>query len=687
MTRQSPDKLDLLQRSLADEFEVPSYEQWRREAEDLLKGASFDKRMFTPTVEGITLKPLYCREDIADLPGLSSLPGQPPFVRGQQAVSGRCMITQRFTADNPQQTNAALRHDLQRGLGGIILEPHLQTIDQAIRVFDQIDPVAVPVIIDCGEHGLSSLAILVAAIRSRDLSAARLRGAIAADPVASLLTCGRLQMPLNDVLDQMAVMTAWGIEIAPSLGTIWVHGEVHHNAGASAVQELAATMATGLYYVRRMEQRGLVPETVLPRMRFSYGVGTAFFMEIAKLRAARLLWQRLLEAADVDPDDRTMWMHARSSETGLSRMDSHTNLLRVTTGALAAAVAGVDSIETAPFDLSGTNQGEFSRRLARNTQLVLADEVHLDTVTDPAGGCWYIEWLTHELARRGWELFQEIEQQGGILKAITGGWWQKQIAETATRRHQASAQRKTVLVGTSAYPAPRSMASISGESAAKMAAPWEQDREHDEQAVAALGELRLLDHKDTELVEAAVKAAGAGASAPAIEQAITRGSLEPEKVSALQMFRAAEPFERIHRAVRAAAEDRPELAAFLVGLGPVREYMPRADFATSVLQIGGFEVRQTSGFDTTDEAVKSFVASGCALALVCGTERSYAELGLHAVRLLRESHKDAIIILAGQPPDDLRSECERADAVFFIHMDSDVPATLAAIASRLGVTL
>jgi len=199
--------------------------------------------------------------------------------------------------------------------------------------------------------------------------------------------------------------------------------------------------------------------------------------------------------------------------------------------------------------------------------------------------------------------------------------------------------------------------------------------------------MRLLDYRDTELVEAAVKAAGVGASAPQVEQALARGGSEPEEVSALQTFRAAEPFERIHRAVRAAADARPEPAAFVVGLGPVREYMPRVDFATSFLQIGGFEVQRTSGFDTVEEAVKAFVASGCAIALVCGSDQAYAELGLHAVRLLRESHKDAIIILAGQPPDDLRSECEKAGAVFFIHMDSDVPATLAAVASRLGVTL
>jgi methylmalonyl-CoA mutase len=544
------------------------------------------------------------------------------------------------------------------------------------------------VFVECDENGLANLAMLISAVREQGLATARLRGAIASDPLNSLIQRGHLVMPMSEVLDHMAVMTAWGIEIAPSMGSIWVHGDTHHNAGATAVEELAAVIATALYYVREMESRSLVPETVLPRMRFSFGAGTSFFMEIAKLRAARLLWQRLLEAANVDPDDRRMWMHVRTSRTGLSHLDAHTNLLRLTTGALAAAVAGADSIEVDPFDIPDSTPSEFSRRLARNTQVILADEVHLDTVTDPAGGCWYVEWLTHELARRGWEQFQQIESKGGMLEAVRSGWWQEQIASVVKERRSRFAHRKEVLVGANKYPAPPAESETparTAQSTGKNAA-GRQDSEDD--AVAkVLEELKQTDVSDTEFVEVAITAATAGASSTAINNAVRQGTNDPEQAPKVAPFRAAEPFEAIHSAVRNAAKTQPNLKAFVVGLGPVRNYMPRVDFAAGFLEVGGFEVARNLGFDTPEEAVKAFGESGCAIALVCGTDENYAEDAVNAAQMIRSSSSDALIVLAGLPGDDLRKELERAGVEFFIHLGSDVPMTLSAVARRLGVAL
>ncbi|UCD16806.1 MAG: acyl-CoA mutase large subunit family protein, partial [Candidatus Zixiibacteriota bacterium] len=465
---------------LLDEFPPPKYEDWRAEVVRLLKGAPFNRRMMTHTHEGITLQPMYRREDINGLTHIASLPGCAPFLRGRKTLRNHGNawdVAQEISYPIPDEFNRALKSDLDRGLTAVTLpldrasrlglDPDQAEVGQvgdggvSISCMDDLtgalkglDLIKVPVNVQCGSCGLPYLGLLIAGAMTGGVTLSGLRGAVAMDPFEELLMTGNLPMSFQDAFDEMAGMALWSVEHAPDLGTIWVHGEPFHDGGANAVQELAFALATGVVYLREMEKRGLAPEKIAPAVRFSFALGTNFFMEASKLRAARLLWYRILESCGVPEEGRVIWMHARTSRYTLTLYDPHINILRATTEALSGAIGGTDSLHVAPFDDHIRPANDFSRRIARNIQIIIKDEAQLTKVADPGGGSWYIEHLTNEIAKAAWSLFQTVEGMGGMAKAIEMGFPQKEVARVAEQRAEVFATRRDIIVGTNNYPNP-----------------------------------------------------------------------------------------------------------------------------------------------------------------------------------------------------------------------------------------
>jgi len=465
-----------------NEFPPTPYEEWRKVVDKFLKGAPFEKRLVTKTYEDIDLQPMYRQEDIEGLPHLDSLPGFAPYLRGTTPlgyVANSWDVAQELPYATPTALNEALRADLSRGQNAVNLvldRPTLAGVDadqaeaddvgrgglsissvaDLAQALDGVDLEAVPVYIQASTSALTFTALLAALVQKQGKSLAKVRGAIGMDPLGQLARDGRLPRDLDGVYDVMAQLAAWAKANAPQVQTITVQGSPYHNGGSSATQELAFVLATAVDYVRAMQARGLSIDDIAPRIRFSLSIGTNFFMEIARLRAARLLWAKIVQAFGGNEASQKMSLHARTSAWNQTvYLGLEPNRLRPARQPAARHHRGVfrrGRRLRQPAYLA-------VRRTASRTGRILpsrrSQHAHRAARGKPhhshRGGSWYVENLTDSVARKTWALFQEVEKQGGMAKALAAGWPQSQIAGTATKRAANLAKRKDIFVGTNGY--------------------------------------------------------------------------------------------------------------------------------------------------------------------------------------------------------------------------------------------
>jgi len=550
------------------DFQPPSYEEWVEATVKSLRGKPFES-LISHTYEGFEIQPIYRQEDAAGIDHQHTLPGASPFARGPKA-SGYLIqpwgVAQEIGYRSPRETNAALRHDLDRGqtvvnlalaeatlagrdslaadeagAGGLAL----RDADDLAQALDGVDLAAFPIIVDGGTAALALTGLLAAVAERQGVSLARLQGWIDNDPLAALAQDGSLPAPLETHLDEMAWLTGWAAEHAPGFGTVAVHGDCYQNSGGHAVQELTFALATGVAYIRAMAERGLDIEITAPRMRFVLGVGPDFFMEMAKLRAARLLWSQVVDAFGGGEDAQRMRIHARTASWNKAAADPYVNLLRTTTEAFAGALGGVESLHVTPFDAPLRPPDEFSHRLARNQQLILQAEANLIRLIDPAGGAWYVEWLTDQVARRAWALFQEVEARGGMAAALMEGFPQAQVAATAQARAENVAAGKDVFVGVNKYPPPANGITPSLHAMADQAppSPGRSDRiaVDDDRRQALLDRLvQARKAGGATVVQAAVDAAAGGVTLVEITGALRADAGDGPTVTRLVSFHIEE---------------------------------------------------------------------------------------------------------------------------------------------------
>lgn len=459
------------------DFPKVNYNDWRKVVEGELKGAAFDQKMLTPIREGFTLQPLYGATDAAGFSAANSYPGFAPFVRGTRAADHLGQgweISQEINCSSPSDFNHHARNSLASGLNALNMvldkatrnghDPDwarpdevgakglsIATLQDLEKALEGIDLKKTSLFVRSGASGMPFAALLIALARQRKQPPAKLRGCIEMNPLGVLTHEGTLPQSLEGAYREMAALTGWAAKHAPKLQTICVHSRSWHEAGGHAVQELAFTLATGVEYLREMNNRGLDVNVVAPRMRFSVTVGTNFFLEIAKLRALRLLWARAVAALEGNEEAQRLALHVRTSLWNKTVRDPHNNILRATVEAFAGVLGGCDSMQVGAFDEVIRPPDDFSRRLARNTQLILQRECHLTHVIDPAGGSWFVENVTAELATRAWALFQEVEKLGGMAAALRAEFPQKAVAATAAEKIDAITNKRSIIVGVNQY--------------------------------------------------------------------------------------------------------------------------------------------------------------------------------------------------------------------------------------------
>ncbi|MDC0935184.1 methylmalonyl-CoA mutase family protein [Pirellulales bacterium] len=699
--------------SIRNIFPPAQYAQWRESAEATLNGAPFEKKLVTRTYEGIDFQPVYVRADFAGDGDPSGFPGLPPFVRGANAsgavVTGWDLRQEHATPDLTT-ANAAILADLAGGVTSLLLvldraaragfDPdhagahelagrdglmayHVEDLDAALA---EVELSMIGVSIEAGAAFLPAAAQMAALLQRRGHSPAEVRGAFNADPIAVLARDGILPVSLKTALTHAADLAQWTAENYPHMSAIGVDTAPYHHAGATAVQDLAFSIATAVEYLRAMTRAGMTIADAAKQILFRMSIGTHHFLAIAKLRAGRRLWARVVDACGGPADSAAMHVQTRISNRVLTRHDPYVNLLRNTVGVFAAGVAGADAITSIPFDYVAGPSNDFSRRVARNTGLILQEEAHLHRVIDPAGGSWFLETATDQLAEKAWETFQEIERLGGMIRALESGWVAAQIAAGFAPRAKDIATRKEGITGVSEFPNldelpldhPQPDPPTLRDNAARRVAALRTD-------VAELSALSTADSDGSAAsrTAAAVQAAAAGATLGQLAESLGFHR-QPTSITPLEPQPFAEPFEELRDACDAwqlAHGNRPR--AFLANLGPVAHHTARANYSKSFFEAGGFEVITNQGFEEIPAAVDAFTQSGATVAVICSSDKLYPEYVPQLASRLKAAGARHVV-LAGKP--GANEEAWKAAGVDrFIFISCDVLGALRDMLQAEGV--
>jgi len=701
---------------LFSDFSPHSYDDWRKAIDKALKGAPFEKKLVTKTYENIALQPIYRQEDIAELPHIGSLPGFAPYVRGAEwlGYAGKPWdVCQELPYGTPQAFNAALHADLERGQNAVslVLDPATRAGQDADRAdsidvgqagvsissladlgvaLQGIDPAQTPIFLQPSPAALPLTALLAAWAQQQGQAPAQLKGAVGLDPLGELARAGSLPYALEQAYDLMSQLASWASANAPQLQTVAVQGHPYHDGGASATQELGLVLATAVEYLRALQARGLNIETAAPSIRFSLSLGSNIFMEIARLRAARLTWAKIVKAFGGSDEAGKMRLHVRTSGWNKTVYDPYVNMLRATTEAFSGVLGGCDSLYVAPFDAVVRPPDEFSRRIARNVHTILREESGLARTVDPGGGSWYIEYLTDAVAQESWKLFQEIERQGGMFAALQAGTPQQQISQVAAQRSVNIARRKDVFVGVNRYanlkekPLEIKTPDLQGQHADRVAQITDYRAGVDQ--AARQSALDQLAASGDSKVDAAIKAAASGATLGDINQALGLASATPTSITPVCIQRGAVPFENLRAttdAHTARTGTRPQV--FLANLGPLPKHKARADFSCGFLEVAAFDVIYGPGFDDPEQAAKAALDSGALAVTICGTDEAYPELAGPIAQRIKAVKPEVTVLLAGRPAEHIDA-LKAAGVDDFIYLGANCLEILSNLQKKMGVT-
>ncbi|MFD2422131.1 methylmalonyl-CoA mutase family protein [Amycolatopsis pigmentata] len=570
--------------SLAAEFTAPRRADWQALVTKVLERSGElppdfegdpESLLAATTYDGIGIQPLYTAEDEAPPAGF---PGLPPFVRGGRPEGGARAgwdLRVLHAHPDPVVTNKAVLADLANGATSVWLRVPPEALGRALQ---GVHLEAAPIVLEPGEDYERAADILMSLLS--DVPSGEAAGALGADPIGLRARTGR---PYD--LGPAAALAAGIAGRYPKLRAIVVDGLPFHEAGGSDTQELGASIAAAVAYLRALTDVGLSVEDAATQLEFRFAATADQFLTIAKLRAARRLWARVTEVSGGTALG--MRQHAVTSPAMLTRRDPWVNMLRTTVACFAAGVGGAEAVTVLPFDAAIGLPDSFARRIARNTQSILLEESRLAGVIDPAGGSWYVEKLTDDVARAAWREFTEIERQGGIVAALDSGFVAGRLAETRAERSARVATREHQITGVSEFP-------------------------------------------------------------DLAEKPLAREPYVSAVDGGLPRIRYARAYEELRdRSDDHLAEHGERPKVFLAALGSPAAHTARVTFAANLFQAGGIETVYPG---TTDDVAEAFRESGARIACLCGSDRTYAEQAGDVAARLREAGATAVS-LAGKPAE------------------------------------
>ena len=606
------------------DFGAASLEQWRGLVDKALKGGDFEKRLVARTADGLRIPPLYTR---ADARAEAGLPGAAPYTRGTHAqVEGfGWHILTLIDAGDPLSANRAILADLEGGSNGIVLQTQapgqsgvaISSVADAAQVLSGVYLDLAIVELKGGLSALEMARHVVAALPALAGTAGQRQLALNLDPIGALARFGTCGQPMAAALADTIAFAKATRAVEPHARTVLVDATIAHEAGASEGQELGVLASTLVAYLRAFEAQGVSPAQALPQIGVHVATDTDIFLTTAKLRAARTVIARIAEASGAGAAARQVRLTAITSARMMARRDPWTNTLRTTVATSAAAFGGADQVLVLPFSHALGASDAFARRIARNTQIVAQEESHLGRIVDPAGGSWYVEQVTAELAKKAWAIFQEIEAEGGIVAALGSGLVQDQIAAIADQRAKTIATGKFELTGVSAFP----------------------------------------------------RLGADGVSV--VPRPVPAPVSSPQIVRPLAPVRLAAAFEAL-RDKADAAKVPPRV--FLASLGEIADHTARSSWIKNVLASGGIATVGSDSYPSPEVAVAAFKASGARVTVIASSDALYAAHAEATARGLKAAGC-VYVVLAGRPGDQ-EAAFKAAGVDRFVFAGQDMIATL-----------
>ena len=609
---------------LFTEFQAPTTQEWLDKIQVDLKGADFNKKLVWRTNEGFNVQPFYRREDVLKLKTPESLPGEFPFVRGNHKDDNTWYVRQDIFADDAQKANEKALDILNKGVDSLGFCIPGDKVDATF-----VDTLLSGIICECVEvnfctckaHTLELVNILKAYFEEKGYDKEKLVGSIDFDPIEKLVVKGKNVLKVLE--DAPKIVEA--LKDYPHFRCITVNSVALNNAGAYIVQELGYALAWGNEYLQQLTDAGVDIDLAAKKVKFNMGVSENYFMELAKFRAARMLWAQIVKQYEPKCDCACkMVVNAITSEYTQTLFDSYVNLLRSQTEAMSATLGGIHSLVVTPFDLPYEQPNDFSERIARNQQLLLKEESHFGQVVDPGAGSYYIEHLTNSLAVEAWKIFLQVEEDGGFLEAAKAGKIQDVINATNDKRHADAAKRKEFILGTNQFP------------------------------------------NFTEKSDGKTPRKGCCGCA----------AKEEGEFKSVSSTRLAADFEdlRIH------TENTRVPVAFMLTIGNLAMRQARAQFSCNFLACAGYKVIDNLGFKTVEEGVDAALEAGADIVVICSSDDEYAEYAIPAFKYLDGR---AMFVVAGAPAcmEDLKA----AGIENFVHVRCNVLDTLKEYNAKLGI--
>ena len=615
---------------LFSDFTAPTRQEWLDKINIDLKGADYQKKMVWRTNEGFSMEPFYRKEDLDGMAQTNSLPGQYPYLRGNKTDNNRWYVRQNIKVEDPATANAKATDLLNKGVTslGFKIPAKELNVSYLETLLEGINAEAVELNFStCQGHTLELAQLLAEYFASKKYNPANIVGSINFDPMEKILTKGKNTTALLKTLPEIVrTMSAY-----PGFRCVNINADTLCNDGAYVYQELGYALAWGNEYLNQMVEAGIPVDQAAKSIKFNFGIGGVYFMEIAKFRAARMLWAHIVKKYNPQCDCACkMYVNATTTTYNMTVFDSYVNMLRSQTETMSAALANVDAIVVTPFDAPYETPTDFAERIARNQQLLLQEESHFDKIVDVAGGSYFVEKLTHSLAEESWKLFLAVEDEGGFLAAAEAGTIQKAISDTNAVRHANAGKRKEFLLGTNQFP------NFNEKSEGK--APIKSG--------SCCGN-HSHDH--------------------ACEKPFAK----------IEASRLASDFEDL-RLQTEQAEKQP--VAFMLTIGNLAMRQARAQFSCNFLSCAGYKVIDNLGFETVEEGIDAAMKAGADIVVLCSSDDEYAEYAIPAFKALNGR---AMFVVAGAPAcmEDLKA----AGIENFIHVRVDQLKTLKEYNAKLGI--
>lgn len=608
---------------LFHDFPPVEKKKWIETIKKELKGKDFEKTLLWKTYEGLNLQPFYTEKDIAPS---HSQPGEFPFIRGNNTNSNSWLINEIISESNPLKANKAALKSIENGADSITFDCVVVKDQKNLEsLLKNIDTRLTEINFSPSGNSKEFLSFL---LKYEEYYNNNLKGSYFFDPNKDLAVSGVLN---EEIFLDLKENINFFNEKVTHYRIFTVHSYPFKLSGGNIVQELAFSLNSAVEYITRLISLGFGIDFILSKIAFSYSIGSNFFMEIAKLRAARLIWAKIVEQYKPKKlDSYKMYIHTHTAHFNKTIYDPYVNILRGATETIAAAIGGANSITVTPFDFYYKKPDKFSKRISRNTQLIIRDEAYLDKVIDPGAGSYYVEWLTESIAIESLKLFQHIEKNGGFVEAFKAKTIQKLINKNRENVEENINSGKEVFLGTNQYP--------------------------------------IIDETVSDKITKK-------------EESFSANNNNTE-FETLNPVRGSKPFENLRILTEKNTKKTPKV--FLLQLGNLAMRNARANFSRNFFGCAGFKIIDNSGFDTIADGVKAALDTKAEIIVICSSNKEYFQIVPETVKKLKSKNPEIKIVVAGYS-EELKKKLEDIDD--FIYDGSNLIEILSKYQKLFGINV